>query len=83
MGKERKYGPNGIEWNEDRKCKVKVKEREIITSPSWVILFFLGEQFYWSAHSFWRVRLYACFVMDVLLGRGVLKRRGRVVSALE
>ena len=27
MGKERKYGPNGIEWNEDRKCKVKVKEK--------------------------------------------------------
>ena len=28
MGKERKYSPNGIEWNEDRKCKVKVKEKE-------------------------------------------------------
>ena len=27
MGKERKYGPNGIEWNEDRKCKVKGKEK--------------------------------------------------------
>ena len=27
MGMERKYGPNGIEWNEDRKCKVKVKEK--------------------------------------------------------
>ena len=27
MGKERKYGPNGIEWNEDRKCKVKAKEK--------------------------------------------------------
>ena len=27
MGKGRKYGPNGIEWNEDRKCKVKVKRK--------------------------------------------------------
>ena len=25
--RKRKCGPNGIEWNEDRKCKVKVKEK--------------------------------------------------------
>ena len=25
--RKRKCGPNGIEWNEDRKCKVKVKRK--------------------------------------------------------
>ena len=42
MGKERKCGPNGIEWNEDRKCKVKVKEKGNHNTRAHICFHFFG-----------------------------------------
>ena len=53
------------------------------TSPNWASLFLRGERFHSSDHSFLTDRLKACLRAEALLGRGVLRRGGRMADALE
>ena len=48
------------------------------TSLNWASLFLWGEQFHSSDHSFLTDRLKACLRAEALLGRGALRRGGRM-----
>ena len=52
-------------------------------SPSWSNLFFLGDRFHWSAHSFLILVLNVCLMAEALFGSGCLSSWGRVCVALD
>ena len=53
------------------------------TSLNWASLFLWGEWFHSLDHSFLTDRLKACLRAEALLGRGVLRRGGRMADVLE